>query len=77
MGQKDKQLFTALAAAVLELRMNDFKTQNLASTAWAFAKVDGAGQRDLQLFAAFVMAAKWCMRDFDLQELSMTLWAVS
>ena len=48
LGHKDKQLFTALAAAAGQ-RMKDFSSQELANTAWASAKVD---QKDEQLFGA-------------------------
>ena len=42
-------LFRALARAA-EQRVGDFKAQNLANTAWAFAT---AGQLDSQLFTTF------------------------
>ena len=47
-GQSDAQVFKALASEA-EQRMGDFNPQNLANTAWAFAKV---GQSDAQLFRA-------------------------
>ena len=48
MGQQDEQLFKALAR-MAERHLDKFKLQELANTAWAFAKV---GQQDEQLFKA-------------------------
>ena len=42
MGQKDEQLFTALAEMAV-WRMEQFNVQELANTAWAFATV---GEQD-------------------------------
>ena len=47
-GHKDKQLFSALAAAA-EQCMRDFTSQGLANTAWAFATV---GHKEEVLFVA-------------------------
>ena len=47
-------VFEALATAA-ERRVSDFNTQNLANTAWAFAK---AGQSDERLFAALTSTAE-------------------
>ena len=64
-------LFAALTT-VAEWRMVNFKIQNFANTAWAFAK---AGQNDALLFAALATAAKWRMGDFNVQALANTAWA--
>ena len=42
--------------------MGDFKVQELANTAWAFAT---AGQSDAQLFAELARAAEWRLGDFN------------
>jgi len=55
-GQSDALLFMVFARAT-EQRMSDFIAQQLANTAWAFAKV---GQSDTKLFMAFGRAAKQC-----------------
>ena len=47
-SQSDTQLFAAFARAAV-LHLGDFKVQDLANTAWAFAT---ASQKDAQLFAA-------------------------
>ena len=54
LGQSDEKLFTALARAA-ELRMSEFKAQEIANTAWAFAKLD---QLDEALFAALAREAE-------------------
>ena len=54
MGQKDEQLFKALAT-MAEGRLDEFTTQGLANTAWAFATV---GQQDEQLFKALAKMAE-------------------
>ena len=56
MGQKDKQLFKALAK-MAERRLDQFNAQGLANTAWAFATVATVGQLDEQLFKAFPESA--------------------
>jgi len=43
-------------ARVAEWRVGDFNEQDLANTAWAFAKVD---QSDAPLFAALGRVAAW------------------
>ena len=52
-GHWDAQLSTTLAR-VTEQRVGDFHMQELANTAWSFAKAD---QRDAQLFATLARAA--------------------
>ena len=64
-------LFIALARAA-ERRVSDFKPQNLANTAWAFATL---GQSDAPLFAALARAAERRMGDLKPQELANTAWA--
>ena len=54
MKQRDKRLFTALATAA-ERRMSEFKPQELASTAWAFATVK---QQQENLFTGLARAAE-------------------
>ena len=54
--------------------MRDFKAQNLANTAWAFAKVGHNEERLLTWFTALAAAAKRCMGDFKSQELANTAW---
>ena len=73
MGQLDAQLFMALAR-IAEQRVSEFNAQDLANTAWAFAKV---GQLDASLFAALGRAAECRVGDFNGQGLRMTLWALS
>ena len=70
-AQSDSQLFTALAR-VAERRMHKFNAQELANTAWAFAKL---GQLDALLFAALARAAERRMYNFNAQYLSNTAWA--
>ena len=70
-SHKDERLFTALAAAA-EWLMNDFNSQGLANTAWAFAKVRHRGER---LFSTLAAAAEQRMRDFNSQDLANTAWA--
>ena len=52
--------------------MGDFNPQNLANSAWAFAK---AGQSDAPLFTALARKAEHCADNFNLQELANTAWA--
>lgn len=54
--------------------MDFFNPQDLANTAWAFAK---SGQSDALLFGAFAMVAELCLGKFSEQNLRMTLWALS
>ena len=53
-------MFAALAR-VGELRLGDFKVQDLANTAWAFATVS---QQDAQLFAALARTAELRLGNF-------------
>ena len=55
-----------------ELRLGDFKVQDLANTAWAFAT---ASQQDAQLFAALARVAEPRMSDFKVQDRAKTAWA--
>ena len=52
--------------------MGDFKTQDLANTAWAFAT---ASQPDAQVFTALATTAERHMGNFKLQDLAITAWA--
>merc|ERR1719161_1445893 len=61
-----------MLAAAAEQRMSDFKLQELANTAWAFAKV---GHKDERLFSTLAAAAEQRMRDFNSQDLANTAWA--
>ena len=54
-------LLEALVAAATQ-QMGNFNRQDLANTAWAFAKVD---HKDEQLFAALAAAAKQQMGNFN------------
>ena len=47
--------------------MDDFKVQDLANTAWAFAT---ASQSDAQLFAVLARAAALRLGDFNVQDLA-------
>ena len=51
----DEELFAAFAGET-KLRMSEFKSQEIASTAWTFATL---GQLDEELFAALARAAVW------------------
>merc|ERR1719156_228757 len=70
-GQKDEQLFKALAR-MAERRLDQFNEQELANTAWAFATV---GQKDEQLFKALARMAEWRLDQFNEQGLANTAWA--
>ena len=70
-GNWKEALFAALARAA-ELRLGDFKVQDLANTAWAFAT---ASQQDAPLFAALARAAKLRLCDFEVQGLANLAWA--
>ena len=52
--------------------MNEFKSQNLANTAWAFAAVN---QADESLFTALARAATLRVKEFNVQNLANTAWA--
>ena len=61
-------LFETLAEAA-KLKVTDFNAQDIANTAWAFAK---AGQAEASLFAALAEAAKLKVSDFNAQGLANT-----
>ena len=61
---------TVQAANSQELHARD-----LASIAWAFAKIAMAGQKDASMFAALAAAAQRRMGDFSPQSLANTAWA--
>merc|ERR1739848_159988 len=67
----DVRLFDALAEAAL-LKISSFDEQNLANTAWAFAKV---GRDDSRLFDALAEAALRKISSFNDQNLANTAWA--
>ena len=71
MGRQDDELFAALARAALA-RVSELNAQQLANTAWAFAK---AGQSDDKLFAAWARVAEWQVSEFNSQQLANTAWA--
>ena len=73
MGQQDEQLFKALAK-MAERRLDQFNAQNLANTAWTFAK---AGQQQEQLFKALSKMAERRLDQFNAQELANTAWALT
>ena len=52
--------------------MGDFKAQELANTAWAFATV---GKSDAQLFTALARVAERHVGDCNAQNLVNTAWA--
>lgn len=72
MDLSDAQLFRALAKAA-ERCMGDFKAQEVANTAWAFAT---GGQSDGQLFTALARVAERRMDDFNTKALHVTFWAL-
>ena len=59
-------------ARAAERRVGDFNAQNLANTAWAFAKL---GQLDAQLFTALAREAERRVGDFNAQNLANMAWA--
>ena len=61
-------LFAELAKAA-ERRLSEFKPQELANTAWAFATADHS---DEKLFATLACAAKRRVREFNVQDLANT-----
>ena len=73
MGQKDEQLFQALAK-MAERRLDQFNAQELANTAWAYATV---GQKDEQLFDALARMAERRLEQFNVQNLANTAWALT
>ena len=68
MGQREEKLFTALARKA-EQCLSEFNTQDLATTAWSFAKVS---QRDAQLFMALARTAEQRLGRFNARELTNT-----
>ena len=52
--------------------MNEFKPQELANAAWAFAKL---GRSDQKLFAALARAAEQRLVEFNAQDLANMAWA--
>ena len=52
-----------------KLRLSDFKVQDLASTAQAFAT---ANKQNAQLFALLTRAAELCLGDFQMLEQANT-----
>tara|TARA_B110001452_G_C15204395_1_gene417807 strand:+ start:56 stop:880 length:825 start_codon:yes stop_codon:yes gene_type:complete len=64
-------LMQALAASITQ-RVSEANAQELANTAWAFAK---AGQLDAQLSEALARAAERRIDEFKAQEISNIAWA--
>ena len=62
----------ALVASVAQRRVGEFKAQNLANTAWAFATAD---QSDAPLFALVARKAQRRVGEFNAQGLANTAWA--
>ena len=52
--------------------MRDFKSHDLANTAWAFATVS---HKDEPLFSTLAAAAERRMKDFNSQNLANIAWA--
>ncbi len=52
--------------------MGEFKSQELANTAWAFATV---GQSDEKLFVVLARAVERRVSEFNTQDLANTAWA--
>ena len=73
MNYRDEKLFAALAIAA-ERRLGEFKPQEVASTAWAFATVN---YRDEKLFAALATAAERRLGDYNPSFIQIALWAFS
>ena len=68
-GQWEAQLFTALGRAA-ERCVGNFNAQELANTAWSFAK---AIQLNAQLFRLLRGVAEQRVRDFNVEHVGMTL----
>jgi len=66
-------LFTVLARAA-EHRASEFKSQELANIAWAFAT---ASKVDAAFFIALFKAAVWRACDFKQQEIANSVWALA
>ena len=61
-----------LVAGVAQRRVDEFKAQNLANTAWAFATAD---QSDAPLFALVGRVARQSLGEFNAEDLANTAWA--
>ena len=59
-------------AKVMERRVSEFNSQELANTTWAFATVK---HREDKLFTALARTAERRMSDFNAQGLANTAWA--
>ena len=57
-----------------ERHMGEFNVQDLANTAWAFAK---ASQADARLFMAVARTAERRVREFDVLDLTNNAWALA
>ena len=68
----DAESLMAALARSMERRLGDCNPQELANTAWAFAK---AGHPDPALFTAVAGAAERRLGSFNAQELTNTAWA--
>ena len=71
MRRYDEKLFAFLSLAV-DRRLSDFKAQDAATTAWAFATVK---QSDEKLFASLARAAERCVSSFTVKNLANAAWA--
>jgi O-acetyl-ADP-ribose deacetylase (regulator of RNase III) len=65
------ELFTALSRAVVK-RISEFNAQNLAITAWSFAR---AGRTDPELFDSMAREAERRVDEFTAQDITYTTWA--
>eukprot|EP00929_Paragymnodinium_shiwhaense_P048416 TRINITY_DN24481_c0_g2_i3.p1 TRINITY_DN24481_c0_g2~~TRINITY_DN24481_c0_g2_i3.p1 ORF type:complete len:1080 (-),score=278.32 TRINITY_DN24481_c0_g2_i3:174-3413(-) len=70
-GPAMSQLMKALARSI-QRRLGDCNAQELANTAWAFAK---AGQSDAELFEALARVAEKRISELNAQEVANTVWA--
>ena len=68
----DELLFASLARAA-ERCLGEFKAQNLANTAWAFATAD---RLETPLLVSIVPKAARALTEFHQVELRMTLWVL-
>ena len=66
-------LLSTVFAMAAERLVADFNAQELANTAWAFARVPMVGQSDTPLFLALGKAAEECLDSFGPQGLSITI----
>ena len=67
------KLFAALVIAA-ERRLSEFKGQDLANTAWAFATVN---HRDEKLFTVLAITAERPLSDVNVYAIQIALWASS